>query len=410
MERSLAHLLLDEHFRARRMAFVVGPRQVGKTTLARQLQQQRGSADLYRNWDDLEWRRSLARDPYGFTDALRRKSAGRPLVVLDEVHKLPRWKQYVKGLWDTRKDRLDLLVTGSGRLDVYQRGGDSLLGRYHQYRLHPLSVREVLEPKSPTSEYRLEHTLNAWLGTTRPATQRAHAAFAALSQWGGFPGPFLAKDARDLRRWHRERRQLLVREDLRDLTRIQLLSHVEELIELLTTRTGKVLSHSALREDLQVALDSVRLWVSSLERLYYLYLVRPYAGRIARTLRREPKLYLWDWSEIEDPGARFENLVASHLLKWCHFAQDWGHPALELHFVRDKEKREVDFLITRERKPWLLIEAKQSRTNPGPALHYFAGQFRVEHKFLVVAETTPPSSAGDVHVLDAPSFLAALPV
>lgn len=393
------------------MAFVVGPRQVGKTTLAQQLLRERGTSDLYRNWDDLGWRRTVTRDPYGFLDAYRPKAgAGKPLAVLDEIHRFPRWKRYLKGLWDTRKDRVDVIVTGSGRLDVYQRGGDSLLGRYHQYRLHPLSLREVVDPKGPPGDYEPPETLERLIRAAGAPPPRVRDTFLALLRWGGFPEPFLRRDPRQLRRWHRERRDLIVREDLRDLSRIQLLSHVEELVELLVLRTGGILSYNALREDLQVALDSVRLWVSYLERLYFVYRVRPYAARLPRALRREPKIYLWDWSEITDPGVRLENMVASHLLKWCHFTQDWGHAPLDLHFVRDKEKREVDFLITKEKRPWLLVEVKLSKTAPGSAIRYFGDKLGAKHRFLVVAELEQPGSAGDVHVLDAPSFLACLPV
>lgn len=410
MRRSLEQLLLDGHFPGGRIAFVVGPRQVGKTTLARVLQRARRSSDLYRNWDDLAWRRGLSRDPYGFIDAPRPKSAGKPLVVLDEIQKFPRWKRYVKGLWDTRHESLDLLVTGSGRLDIHQRGGDSLLGRYHQYRLHPLSVREVIDSSSPPARYDPDRTLAELFRLSGKPSARARNAFRRLLRWGGFPEPYLRQSETELRRWHAQRRQLLVREDLRDLSRVQLLSHVEELVELLVERTGSILSFNSLREDLQVALDSVRLWVGLLERLYFVHRVRPFAGRVARALRREPKIYLWDWSEIADDGARFENLVANHLLKWCHFTQDWGHPPLDLHFVRDKEKREVDFLITRAKKPWLLVETKLSDLAPSRALHYFGDKLGVPHRFQVVANATEPSSAAGVHVLDAPSFLGALPV
>jgi len=411
MERSLTHLLSDVHFPGGRMAFVVGPRQVGKTTLAREMLRARGSSDLYRTWDDLAWRRAFVRDPYGFVDAYRPRTPGRrPLVGLDEIHKHPRWKTYVKGLWDTRHDRVDVLVTGSGRLDVYQRGGDSLLGRYHQYRLHPFSVREATDPASPPAQYDPDETLARMLEAAGPPTRRARGAFEALLRWGGFPEPFVRQDARLLRQWHRERRDLLVREDLRDLTRVQLLSHVEELAELLVLRSGALLSYNSLREDLQVALESVRSWIAQLQRLCFVYLVRPFAGRIARALRREPKLYLWDWSEVTDEAARFENLVASHLLKWCHFTQDWGHVPLDLYFVRDKEKREVDFLVTRERRPWLLIETKLAATTTPPALHWFAQRLGVRHKMLVVANLREPGTAGDVRVLDAPSLLSCLPV
>ena len=168
MQRSLELLLENEHFPHRKIAFVVGPRQVGKTTLARSLLARRKSTDLYRNWDDLAWRREFVGDPYGFIDAFRPKGSGaKPLVVLDEIHKYPRWKTYIKGLWDTRAERIDLLVTGSGRLDVYQRGGDSLLGRYHQYRLHPLSLKEILAPGGSAVEEPPQQTMDTILGTAR---------------------------------------------------------------------------------------------------------------------------------------------------------------------------------------------------------------------------------------------------
>jgi len=411
MERSLESLLLRHHFPEERMAFVVGPRQVGKTTLARKILDARKCPQLYFNWDDLGFRRSVSRDPYGFTDRfIPVTGALKPLLVLDEIHKFPRWKTYLKGLWDTRKDKFDVLVTGSGRLDIYQKGGDSLLGRYGLYRLHPLSVKEVLSPRVSLAEADPESTLRALvLSPGEPAADVA-SAFDALFKWGGFPEIFLRKDRRRLRLWHAERRRLIVREDLRDLSRIQLLSHVETLVELLVLRAGGVLSYNSLRADLQVALDSVRLWTTALARLYFIYFVRPYSKRIARAIKKEPKVYLWDWSEIEDNGRRFENMIAGHLLKWCHFTQDFGFEPLELHYIRDKEQREVDFLVTKTGKPWILIETKLSGTDPGRALHYYADKLAVRHKLLVVADLKRSGIAGDVRVIAAPSFCASLPV
>lgn len=411
MQRSLELLLENEHFPHRKIAFVVGPRQVGKTTLARSLLARRRSGDLYRNWDDLAWRREFVREPYGFIDGFRTKGTGaRPLVVLDEIHKYPRWKNYIKGLWDTRAERIDLLVTGSGRLDVYQRGGDSLLGRYHQYRLHPLSLKETLAPGSSIIEEPPQQTMNAILGIAEAAPGTAGKILQGLLRWGGFPEPFLDQDERRHRLWVRERRHLIIREDLRDLSRIRMISQVEELVEFLVLRAGGVLSYNALREDIQVAVESVRQWIHQLQRLYFLYLIRPYAGRLPRALRKEPKIYLWDWSEIEGEGPRFENLLASHLLKWVHYTQDWGLPPLELHYLRDREKREVDFLLTLNRKPWALIEAKLSSERPSPALTYFAERLQAPHKLQVVLNLDRPGLAGDVHVIDAANFLRALPV
>jgi predicted AAA+ superfamily ATPase len=411
MERSLERLLLHHHFPEERMAFVVGPRQVGKTTLAKRLLEIRGFPQLYFNWDDLGFRRSVSRNPYGFTDAfVPGASSEKPLLALDEIHKFPRWKTYLKGLWDTRKEKFDVIVTGSGRLDIYQRGGDSLLGRYRQYRLHPLSVREVIDPRVTLAEAEPDRTLRTLLSSQGEPSPNAIQAFEALWEWGGFPEMFMKRSRRRLRLWHAERKHLIVREDLRDLSRIQLLSHVEELVELVVLRAGGVLSYNSLCEDLQVALDSARLWTASLVRLFYIYLIRPYSKRIARAIKKEPKVYLWDWSEIEDPGRRFENLMAGHLLKWSHFTQDFGFEPLELHYVRDKEQREVDFLVTKAGKPWILIETKLSGTDPGRALHYFANKLGVRHKFLVVNDLKRRGTAGDVHVVDAPSFCADLPV
>jgi predicted AAA+ superfamily ATPase len=231
-----------------------------------------------------------------------------------------------------------------------------------------------------------------------------------LLRWGGFPEPFLERNERRHRLWLKQRRDLIVKEDLRDLTRIRMLSHVEELVELLVLRAGGVLSYNSLREDLQVAVESVRQWTDHLRRLYVLYLIGPFAGSIARSLRKELKLYLWDWSEIADRGARFENMIASHLLKWFHFAQDWGLPPMELHYLRDREKREVDFLLTLDRKPWALFEAKLSETSPSSAMKYFAERLRAPYKIQIVLDCERPGMVGDVHAIDAANFLRTLPV
>ena len=391
-----------------KMAFVVGPRQAGKTTLARSLQARRGTPELYRNWDDLSFRRDLVKSPYGFLDGFRPAGKSRALAVLDEVHKFPRWKTYLKGLWDTRASALDILVTGSGRLDVYQRGGDSLLGRYHQYRLHPLSLSEALGRRFDPDKDGPDAVIARLLDAPSPPSG-ASEAFGALLRFGGFPEPFLAQSERRHRLWLRERRERLTREDLRDLSRIQMLSSVEHMVELLLPRVGSLLSLNNVRQDLGVSLDSVRLWASQLEKLYYLWRLRPFAGRLSRALSREPKLYLYDWSELESPGARFENMVASALLRWCHFAEDWGQEKLEVHFLRDKEKREVDFLLTIGGKPRLLIEAKVSGTDPGPALKYFSEKLGGVPALLVVADLPRRGTAGGLPVIPAAQLLSLLP-
>ena len=412
MQRQLEELLNREHFLLKgknKMAFVAGPRQCGKTTLALTLQKKRGSDHLYRNWDDLAFRAEISKRPYGFIDAYTTIRARKPLAVLDEIHKFPRWKIYLKGLWDTRGEKNDILVTGSGRMDIYQKGGDSLLGRYHQYRLHPLSVSEATGKRFNPETHTPESILQSLIKNPTAANSQTREALDGLLRFGGFPEPFLDQSARKHRLWIRERRERLTREDLRDMTRIQMIASLEQMAELLILRAGSLLSLNNLREDLGVSLDSVRLWMEQLERLYFCYRIRPYAGKLARSLRREPKLYLYDWSELQDEGARFENLIASALLRWVHFAEDWGQTALGLHFIRDKEKREVDFLLTLDKKPALLIEAKRADVNPGPPLRYFSEKLGNIPRMVVVEKATEPGTSNGALILPAASFLAQIP-
>lgn len=366
----LLRLLEDE----RKMAFISGPRQAGKTTLVRHLLGRAAQAGNYFNWDVESHRKAILRHPEGFWDAA---GAVRARIALDEIHKYPRWKRFLKGLYDSAGARTDILVTGSGRLDVYQRGGDSLLGRYGLHRLHPFTLGEMLAPdracvRAPQEFWRLA-------ATGVPPPPGAERALAQLECLTGFPEPLFSGSESRLRRWRRARHHLVIREDLRDLTRIRDIGLVEALAALLPERVGSPLSLNALSEDLGVAFGSVRTWVEALARLYYLFELRPYAGRLARTLRREAKVYLFDFSEIEDPGARFENLVALHLLKLRDAWNDWGLGDYELHYVRDKEKREVDFLLTESRRPCLLLEAKLAAQDVSPSVLYFRERLKPVH-------------------------------
>lgn len=372
--RYLASSIAATAFASHKMAFVSGPRQAGKTTLGKMLLAER-STGRYATWDDIETRRLWVKDPKllvpapsGGSSARRRAaSPARPLLVLDEIHKARLWKRSVKGLWDVRGDGLDVLVTGSARLNVYRKGSDSLVGRYYHLRLHPFSVREMLHlpPSSP------DDALAGLLSRSRRATTRGAEILDALERFGGFPEPFLAASDRRARLWQRTRIERVIREDLRDLSRLPELSSIEMLSTLLPERVGSRLSVASLQRDLEVAHDTVSRWLGWLRDLYYIYELKPWQQRIARSLRKDGKAYLFDWSEVDDVGARFENLVASHLLKAVDFWTDTGEGTFSLSYLRDKQKREIDFLIVRDRKPWLAIEAKRGDTSLAPAWRTF---------------------------------------
>ncbi|MBN1771079.1 MAG: ATP-binding protein, partial [Deltaproteobacteria bacterium] len=389
MERSLFGPLVEDL--ADKMVFLSGPRQVGKTTLARKvLERQPAETRVYLNWDRAEHRKVMR------TLAWPRHGA---VVVLDEVHKYARWKTLVKGFHDTEGHLQRLLVTGSGRLDVFRKGGDSLAGRYHGLRLHPLSVGEVVRSGGPPDPKLLE----------QPASWSARAAapaevLPALLELGGFPEPFLSGSSRTAGRWRLAHREQVLRQDLRDLSLVRELSLVEQLVDLLAERVGGVLSINALREDLQVDHGTVSGWIAALERLQVVFRVPPYARALARALRKGTKLYFWDWSEAPAGGARFENLVAVHLLKLCHWLQDVEGRRVELHYVRDREQHEVDFLLVRDRKPWVLVEAKASGTSPDRSLGYFRSRLKVPFAFQVVERGEPQRD-----IVPAARLLSALP-
>lgn len=382
----------------RKMAFVAGPRQVGKTTLARSILDDPDGS--YFNWDLESHRRRILRDPEHFWTE---RARGRTRLALDEIHKYPRWKRFLKGLFDTRGADLEIIVTGSGRLDVYQRGGDSLLGRYTLNRLHPFTVGELL------ANGRQRVLAPADFADRIGAHESIRGAAEALDRierFTGFPEPLFAGRVERLRRWARSRRHLVLREDLRDLTRIRELGLIDQMVALLPERVGSPLSVNALREDLGVAFDTAKGWLETLGRLYYLFELRPFAGKLARTLRREAKVYLFDHTEIDSPGARFENLVALHLHKLVDAWNDRGHGDFELWYVRDKERREVDFLVTDRRRPTLLVETKLADTQPSPDLRYFRERLAPKHAIQVVRHGAAARRQDGIFVAPADRFLA----
>ena len=374
MRRLYEHLIQTHFAENRQMLFLMGPRQVGKTTSARRGAAHCGEA-VYLNWDNGDDRQRILAGPVAIAEVLGldRLRENRPVCALDELHKFGRWKGLLKGLFDTYSDQARFIVTGSARLDGFKAGGDSLMGRYLGYRMHPLSVAELLAPEADA--------------LVRPPSLLGAGAFADLLQFGGYPEPLLRADMRFWRRWSRTRVQQLFKEDMRSLTQVRELGQVETLAELIRQQCGQLTSYASLARALSASVDSVRRWVGVLESLYFCYAVRPWYVNVARSLRKEPKYYLWDWSQAPDAGARAENLVASALLKAVHLWSDRGEGDFGLFFLRDKQQREVDFVVVRDGRPWFLVEVKSSGSaSLSPALHLFQRQTGASHAFQVALD------------------------
>src|SRR5262245_6508298 len=321
---------------ARKMVFVAGPRQVGKTTLALSLP---GATAGYLTWDIAEHRERI----------LKRELLDSRLWVFDEIHKYRSWRNLLKGLYDGRSPGQKILVTGSARLDFYRFGGDSLQGRYHMLRLHPFSAKE--------------------LGI------RTSAGLADLLKLGGFPEPFLSGSEVEARRWSREYRNRLVREDVAGLERIQDLGNLELLALRLPELVCSPLSVNALREDLRLSHKTVDGWLQVLERLYAIFRLPPFGAPRIRAVKKEQKHYHFDWSLVPSQPARFENLIASHLLKWVHFEQDARGRDLELRYFRDTDGREVDLVVVEGRQPQLIVECKWADVDVDRSLRYLKARF-----------------------------------
>ena len=375
---------------ASKMVFVAGPRQVGKTTLAQNILASE-EAGIYLNWDNREDRKIIRNAQW---------PGGEPLVVLDELHKWRTWKGWVKGEYDKHHDRVRFLVTGSARLDVYRRGGDSLQGRYHHYRLHPFTQGELNEGTS-------RHLPKP--GTELQFTASGNAeAVETLFQFGGFPEPYLAQSNRTLRRWQKERMDRSLREDVRDLEAVRDLASLQLLADLLPERAGSLLSLNALREDLEVSHRAVVHWMEILERLYFVFRLKPFKTRKVRALHKRTKAYLWDSSMVPGEGERFENLVALHLLKFCHLLEDREGYRVELHYLRDRSGHEVDFLVTIDQKPWFCVEAKLSATRIEPSLRYFSDRLEIPWSYQVVFKGDRDFVQDGVRCLPAHRFFTAL--
>jgi len=375
MKRYLADIIHADL--GKKMVLLTGPRQVGKTTLAKEMMAI-FQHPQYLNWDVAPDHRMLLDQSWGLrTD----------LLVLDEIHKMAEWKTYLKGIFDGRTVGQAILVPGSARMETFRQSGESLAGRYFQLRLHPFSVREWVSRTDATPDDALDRLLER----------------------GGMPEPFLAENTVEAERWRRQYFTDLVREDVLEFSRIHEIKVMRLLVELLRGRVGSPLSIASLARDLQTAPNTVTKYLELLEALYIIFLVRPYHRNVARAILKEPKVYFFDTGYVlGDEGVKWENACATMLLKHIHFEQDTLGKESGLHYLRTKDGAEIDFVLSENDTPTHLIECKHTDNSPTSTLVKFAEQFSEAQAIQLVRELRQEEYRRPVSILKGAKWLAEL--
>jgi hypothetical protein len=358
INRYLSHIAFSKEF-GRQMRFITGPRQAGKTTEAKEFLKKQNCLDLYYNWDQKKVKDRYRQDSHFFVQDLFKITPfdEKRWLCLDEIHKYPKWKNILKDFFDSYGEENGFIVTGSARLDMLRKSGDSLAGRYFTFRLNPVTLSELSgqdwQEPPPEALNWIEERLNH---------QYKEEALAQLLAFSGFPEPLLAASSRFHRKWQDDYVERLVQEDLRDLTRIQELGNIVTLMQLLPSKVSAPLSVNSLAEDMHLSFSTVATYLKTLELGLLIFRIPPYSKKISRSITKEQKAYFFDWTRLADPSARFENYAAVEIKILTELWTDAGLGRFAVHFIRDRDGKETDFLILRENKPWLLAEAKLSRT------------------------------------------------
>lgn len=369
IQRSIQDIALE--FLNEKILLLSGPRQVGKTFF---------SKNLIKNYNYLNFDFEADRDQIMKKDWSRENCE---LLILDEIHKMKKWKQFLKGIYDVEGINPKILVTGSSKLNTFKKAGDSLAGRHHSVRLNPLSIAEI-DP-----------------GNARKVAEN-------ILNFGNFPEPFLKSNTRSTHLWQKSHLDVILRQDLIELENIREVKQIEILISLLASRVGGGISYANLAQTLMVSPPTVKKWIEILESFFIVFSIRPYSKNFSKSILKEPKVYFYDISRVKDPAAQLENFVAYHLLKRNQFLEDTEGKTLQLYYYRDKEKREVDFLIEDDQAISHIIEVKKSDDNLSLPLNYLKERIHPKHCLQLVFDLKREREVNKIKITDLSKFLSRL--
>jgi len=375
MKRYLYNQILKDL--KKKIVIITGPRQVGKTYLSKQIMKNFNSP-IYLNFDDKDGRNIIFQQSW---------KSNSDLIIFDEIHKMKKWKNYIKGIFDTKKKNQSLLVTGSARLDTFRKSGDSLAGRYFHLRLNPLSVKELIDKSSP------------------------YDILEKFNKLSTFPEPYLSDSIEEASRWRNQYFKDLIREDILDFSRIGEIKIMGFLLEILRSKVGSPLSFKSLSEDLNVSPTTIQKYIQILESLYIIFLIRPYHRLLSRSLKKKPKLYFYDTSYVlGDDGIKLENNCAISLLKYVQYQYDVKGVNIKLNYLRTKEKKEIDFVIVNNDKPKTLIEVKLSDKKSSKNLLYFSDKIPNIKMIQLVHNLKIEFDEKRIEIRKAGKWLSLLPV